>query len=333
MIRVTFDEMYNEFVRVLVKIGFTEERAKLCARLFAETSRDGVYSHGLNRFPNFINMIKKGYIDINAEPEKVGTFGVIERWDGRLGPGNLNAYFSMGRAIELAKINGIGCVALKNTNHWLRAGSYGLQAADQGCIGICWTNTLPNMPPWGAKEARIGNNPLVLAVPRAGGHVILDTAMSQYSYGQMQSHAMRKEQLEVYGGYDRDGNLTTDPAAIIETRRTLPIGYWKGSGLSIMLDMVAMVLSGGRSTYEIGKLDAEYGINQVFLAIDVSKLPNGNEIAENIENTINYIHSATPISEDTKVRYPGEGTILKREENLIKGIPVDEDIWKTVLNM
>lgn len=333
MLRVPFNEMYNEFQRVLIKIGFTEEKAKLCARLFSETSLDGVYSHGLNRFPNFIGMIPKRYININAEPIKVDSFGVVERWDGKLGPGNLNAHFSMGRAIDLAKQNGMGCVALKNTNHWLRAGSYGLQAAEEGCIGICWTNTLPNMPPWGAKEARIGNNPLVLAVPRAGGHVLLDTAMSQYSYGQMQSHQMRNEQLAVYGGYDKDGNLTTDPKTITETKRTLPIGFWKGSGLSIMLDTIAMILSGGRSTYEIGMLEAEHGISQVFLAIDISKFPDAKEIAENIENTINYIHSAEPVDENTKVRYPGEGTLSKREENLLKGIPVDEDIWKAVLAM
>lgn len=333
MIRVSFDEMHNEFLRVLIKIGFTQERAELCARLFAETSLDGVYSHGLNRFPNFINNIRKGQIDINAEPVKVDTFGVVERWDGKFGPGNLNAYFCMNRAIELAKENGMGCVALKNNNHWMRAGSYGLMAADAGCIGICWTNTMPNMPPWGAKEARVGNNPLVLAVPRKGGHVILDTAISQYSYGQMQSHQMRNDQLAVYGGYDKEGNLTTDPQTIMETKRTLPIGYWKGSGLSIMLDMISMILSGGNSTFEIGKYEAETGISQVFIAFDISKLPNGSEIAENVENTINYIHSAEPVDENTKIRYPGEGTIQKRKENMDRGIPVDESIWNSVLEM
>lgn len=333
MIRVSFDEMHNEFLRVLVKIGFTQERAELCARLFAETSLDGVYSHGLNRFPNFINNIRKGQIDINAEPVIVDTFGVVERWDGKFGPGNLNAYFCMNRAVELAKENGMGCVALKNNNHWMRAGSYGLMAADAGCIGICWTNTMPNMPPWGAKEARVGNNPLVLAVPRKGGHVMLDTAMSQYSYGQMQSHQMRNEQLAVYGGYDKEGNLTTDPQTIMETKRTLPIGYWKGSGLSIMLDMISMILSGGNSTYEIGKYEAETGISQVFIAFDTSKLSNGSEIAENVENTINYIHSAERMDENTKIRYPGEGTIQKRKENMDRGIPVDESIWNSVLEM
>ena len=95
----------------------------------------------------------------------------------------------MDRAVELARANGIGCVALGNTNHWLRGGSYGWQAAEAGCVGICWTNTQPNMPAWGARDRRIGNNPFVMAVPRKEGHVVVDIAMAQFSYGQMENTA------------------------------------------------------------------------------------------------------------------------------------------------
>ena len=89
----------------------------------------------------------------------------FERWNGQGGPGNLNALACMQRAIDLTADHGIACVGLSNTNHWMRGGSYGWQAADAGVIGVCWTNTLPNMPPWGASEPRIGNNPLIVAIP------------------------------------------------------------------------------------------------------------------------------------------------------------------------
>lgn len=79
----------------------------------------------------------------------------------------------------------------------MRGGTYGWQAADAGVIGICWTNTRPNLPPWGASDPRIGNNPLVIAVPRASGHVVLDMAMSQFSYGALSSYRMRGELLPV----------------------------------------------------------------------------------------------------------------------------------------
>ena len=111
----------------------------------------------------------------------------------------------MARAIALSREHGIGCVAMANTNHWMRGGTYGWQAADAGVIGICWTNTMPNVPPWGGAEPAIGNNPLVIAVPRAKGHVVLDMAMSQFSYGALESYRKRGELLPVEGGFDARG--------------------------------------------------------------------------------------------------------------------------------
>ena len=75
MQRVPFQQIYDEFYRVLVKNGFVSQNADLCARIFAESTRDGVHSHGLNRFPGYIETIHKGIIDVGARPEKTGTFG------------------------------------------------------------------------------------------------------------------------------------------------------------------------------------------------------------------------------------------------------------------
>jgi 3-dehydro-L-gulonate 2-dehydrogenase len=331
--RVPFQDMVELFRSVLMKNGFTPEKAERCALLFAEASRDGVYSHGLNRFPVFIDFIRKGYVRPEAEPVLVEQMGAVERWDGNSGPGNLNAQASMARAIQIAKQYGIGCVAIRNTNHWMRAGSYGWQAAEAGCIGICWTNTMPNMPPWGAKESKLGNNPLVVAVPREGGHIVLDIAMSQFSYGKLGIHAQSGEPLPVDGGFDREGRLTRDAAAIAESRRPLPIGYWKGSGLSFVLDLVATMLSGGNSTSDIGQLKAERNLSQVFIAFDMSRLPDQSSLRSKLEEMIADLHSAQPDEQGGKARYPGEGAIQTRERNLRDGIPVEPSIWQRVLDL
>src|SRR5437773_5983804 len=189
--RVAYDHLRDVLSRALTRIGFAPERAARCAALFADASRDGVSSHGLNRFPRFIATIRNGVVDVDAEPHCLARWGALERWDGRRGAGNLNAQQCMARAVALAREQGIGCVALANTNHWMRGGSYGWQAAEAGAIGICWTNTLANMPPWGAAEPRIGNNPLVVAVPRPTGHVVLDMALSQFSVGALGAYRSR----------------------------------------------------------------------------------------------------------------------------------------------
>src|SRR5277367_6287228 len=117
--RIPYGELFDALLQVLLKQGFEQKRGSLCARLFADASCDGVYSHGLNRFPLFVRMIKNGTVVVDAEPELVASFGSLERWGGKSGPGNLNAHRCMERAIALSRQHGIGCVALANTNHWM----------------------------------------------------------------------------------------------------------------------------------------------------------------------------------------------------------------------
>ena len=330
MQRISFQTLYDEFYRVLIKSGFSDERASLCARLFADNQRDGVYSHGLNRFLGFVAGIEKKQIDIHAQPEKVESLGIIERWDGKMGVGLVNAQACMARAIKLAQAEGMGCVALRNTNHWMRGGAYALQAADAGCIGICWTNTTVLMPPWGSAERKIGNNPLAMAIPRAEGHVLLDMAMSQYSNGKLEVLRRQGEALPLPGGYDSAGSLTLDPGAILASGRALPIGYWKGSGLALMLDMMAAILSGGQSTHDIGRQNDEYAVSQVFIAIDVTSLTGEVMLNETVDTIIQDLQCAAPSAGNESVRYPGEGMLRTRRESLEHGVLVDEGLWRAV---
>jgi len=326
--RVSYKNMKDEFKRVLLKLSFTEEKAELCANIFARNSLDGVYSHGINRFPVFVNYVKEGFIQIHAEPKLVEHIGLIEKWDGQLGPGIYNATKAMDRAILLAKENGIGCVVLKNTNHWMRGGTYGWQAADAGCIGICFSNTIANMPPWGGKEPRLGNNPLVIAVPRDNSHIVLDMAMSQFSYGKLQEHDLKKNKLPVPGGYDENGNLTNDPSSIIKSQRALPIGFWKGSGLSFILDVLLTALSNGQSTFKITNSGKETGLSQFFLCLYQHSYAN-----HLIEEIIQYSKSSSLVKTDEPILYPGEHTLATRRRNEIEGIPVNTDIWSKILEM
>ena len=331
MPRIPFAELKAEFCRVLISRGCDQAAAELSARLLSETSCDGVYSHGANRFPRVIEYIDKGFIDLKARPSKVEGIGACERWDGHLGLGNVNAHTAMARAIELAKAYGIACVALGNTNHWLRGGSYGWQAADAGCVGICWTNTLPNMPAWGACDRRIGNNPLVIAIPRSEGHVVVDMAMAQYSYGQMESVAMRGGTLPLPGGYDGKGELSCDPVAIAGSGRVLPIGYWKGSSLAMALDLVAAILSGGRSTLKIGELGGdEYGLSQVFIAIDATSIAGEAFMATAINAVLDDVRASERVDPAQAVRYPGEKSLATRRDNLAHGIPVADEVWTKI---
>lgn len=323
--------MKSEFSRILLDLGFTYQKAEKCAEIFTLNSLEGVYSHGINRFSRFVKNIKEGLIKPEAIPSLISRTGSLEQWNGNLGPGPLNATFATDRATELAKENGIGLVALAHTNHWMRGGTYGWHAARKGFVFIGWTNTCPNMPAWGAKDPRLGNNPFVLAVPYNNDAIVLDFAMSQFSYGKMETFDAEGKNLPYPGGFNAQGELTTVPGEILESWRVLPAGYWKGAGLSLLLDIMATILSGGLSTHQIKSCSSEYNISQVFIAIHIKSLQNFPAIENSIHHIIEDLHKSSAENETTQIRYPGENVAQIRNTNLRDGIPVKKEIWEKIL--
>ncbi len=328
-IRIPADEMQSTFNAILLTLGFNKDKALQCATIFTSNSVDGVYTHGVNRFPIFVQYVKEGLVNKDAEPLPEAAFNGIEQWDGQLGPGVLNAVVATDRAVLLANQNGIGCVALRNTNHWMRGGYYGWQAAKKDCVFIGWSNTIANMPAWGAVDARLGNNPLVIAVPYSEEAIVMDMAMSQFSFGAMELAQGKGEKLSVPGGYDSNGHLTDDPGAILETKRTLPVGYWKGAGLSLLLDILGAILSGGLATNQVTALGKERSLSQVFVCINLSKLKNYKSIESCIRSIIDD-YKASIKEGDKEIIYPGESVVKKRAQNIAKGIPVLANVWNEI---
>lgn len=325
--RKTYEELVSTCQKVLMKYGMKEESAKEAAENVAQSTLDGIYSHGILRFPRIVDYIKRGLIKVEEEITLVDAFGAIERYDGHLGMGNLQARKAMERACVLAKEYGIGLVALRNTNHWLRGGAFGWQAAEKGFMAMLWTNTMPNMPPHGGEKSTLGNNPVIMAVPRKNGaHLVVDMALSQFSYGKMEALGKEGKELPVPGGYDLSGELTKDPLKVMESRRVLPIGFWKGSSFSLMLDLFAGILSGGHTVSDISSHGKdETGVSQVFIAMDPRKYSSEETMEELITRVLAFTKG-----EGGVVYYPGEQTLKRRQEHLRQGIPITEDLWRII---
>ncbi len=329
-LRIPREICLETLAEILVRNGFAHADAAELAQTFTENSLDGIYTHGLNRFPRFVDLVRRGHVDPSAVSECTLAAGALEQWNGHLGAGILNARGATDRAMELAESFGMGCVGLANTNHWMRGGTYGWRAAERGFVFIGWTNTIANLPAWGATDCRLGNNPLVLAVPHEPGAVVLDMAQSQFSYGAMELAAGRRERLSVPGGYDAAGGMTDDPQAILDSQRPVPVGYWKGAGLSLLLDLLATLLSGGRSTADITRQGLEYGVSQVFIAIDLDKLGDRPALLNTIQSIIDDLHQSVPAVPEGVIRYPGEAVLARRADNESRGIPVDPSLWHTL---
>lgn len=332
-IRIHQAEMQSEFLRILTKYKFSNQDSETLAEVFTTNSLEGVYTHGVNRFARFIQDVVAGTLIPGNKSTLVQANGSMEQWDGNLGPGPINAIQCSSRAMEIAAQHGLGCVALRNTNHWMRGGLYGWQAAKKGFAFIAWTNTTGIMPPWGSSEPKIGNNPMVVALPYNNSAIVLDMALAQYSYGAMELYEMRNQQLDFPGGFDEDGKTTQDPSAILKSRRPLPIGYWKGSGLALLLDILAFTLSGGSSTLEVSKKGSEFGVCQVYVAIDLKRLSNHPTMNSTINSVIADLKKSFPVEANKPIRFPGERVAWIREENLKKGIPVLKKVWDEIQSL
>ncbi len=326
--KVHFEKLKENLHSILCKVEFPDSEASQIALIFTESTFDGVFSHGINRFPRFINDVKKGVVKPGILPEKVNELNAFEQWDGLEGAGISNALFCSNRSIELASRYGIGCVGLRNTNHWMRGGTYGWKAAERGYLFMGWTNTLPNMPPWGGASAALGNNPFVLAIPHPEYPIVLDMAMSQYAYGKLEWHVRNGTNLPEYGGYNSKNQLTRKPAEILETGRILPTGMWKGSSLALVLDLAAAILSGGNTTREIGELTDETSLSQVFIAVDVKKYISADQLRLLVDETLTFMGD-----QNENARYPGQSSVEKRHVHLENGVEIPEELWNEIQNL
>jgi 3-dehydro-L-gulonate 2-dehydrogenase len=333
--RVPFEEVQRVLKRVLLSREVPEDVAEQVATEMAINSLEGVYTHGINRFYSLIRGIDRGAINVKGRPVLVQSFAALERYDGELGLGVSNALFCLDRAVELAGQYGIGLVALRNTNHWMRAATYALRACARGMAAICWTNTMPNMPTWGAVDPRLGNNPITLGFPRAQGHVVVDLAMSQFSYGALELAKLDGREMPFPAGYDEHGELTTDPLQVMKTLRILPMGYWKGAALSIVLDVLAAALSEGNSVAALRQKGegSDFAVSQVFVVIDYAKFVDPKRAAEIADQVVEDVLGSQQAQEGGRIAYPGQRRLEVREENLRLGIPVHERVWRKILSL
>ena len=333
MLNVTYEQAVAEMERGLLRY-LPADKAHHFAEIFAGNSCDGVHSHGMNRYPRYLSDMESGLCDATVtEAERVSGLGGLEVWDAHFGVGPLIAEQMANRAITLAREHGVACIALRNNSHWLRAGRYGLMMSDAGMMGICFTNTCMNLVAYGTTEPSTGNNPITLAVPRRAGSLVMDMAVSQYAFGKLEIMAQEGKMLDTPCGYDTEGNPTCDPREINRSKLMMPMALWKGSALSIMLDLMAASLSLGRTSLDIGRPgDGEKGMSQVFICLNPAAVVDAGEMDAQIERTVAFLSALPPKDGVHGVHAPGENLAATRQRNLREGIPVTEETWQKIMD-
>ncbi len=287
----------------------------------------GRRSYGLGRLSTYIERVRKGGIKCPCQPTFERISDSMARLDGDSGFGQHVGQLGMRRAIDLAFDHGVGIVGVRNSNFCGATGYFVHLAAEAGMIGLALSNSVPKVAAPGGVSRILGTNPFAFGAPRRNGEsLIFDTATSSISGSSVRALVDKGEPLPEGMAIDSEGRPTTDPIEA-EKGAQLSMGGAKGFGLSLMVEMLAAVITGAGVSNGVASMYndlSEPGHNGHFLmALDVSRWLPQEEYFDRFEGLIETIRAS---SGGEPVRFPGEVRWRNYQDNLANGILVDQDL-------
>ncbi len=310
----------------LVALGASREEARINADGLVTAS---LWWHpgqgqGLEKLLRYARRMRNGGIRPRAAMRWVREGGAAALLDAEKGLGYVAARRGMDRAIEIARDSGIAMVGVRHSNHFGIAGYHAKRAADAGLIGIAMTNAGAEMAPWGSAKAVLGTNPWGIAVPRGGGRdpIVLDMALTQSGKGMMRWLARAGRSMPDHWALTPDGERVTDPGAAMDGP-LLPIGDYKGYGLSLVTDVLTGVLTGSLFGSQVFQDDLDYDVAHAMIAISTDAFMPRRHFEARLERLVADVLAAPPIDPDRPVELPGAAEQRRARARLQRGIPVD----------
>src|SRR6185503_10206934 len=237
------------------KLGLSSPNAKLTAENLVFANLRGVDSHGVIRLKIYTDRLRASGFKPKARPRIVAEQESSALLDARHGVGQVAASAAMKLAIRKARQSGVAVVSVKNSNHFGASAFYAMQALEHGMIGFAATNAGPTMAPAGGREGRLGNNAMAVAVPAGRfSPIVLDMATGAVAWGKIFVAQQEKKRIPTSWALDKDGVPTDDPNAAAHQGLIQPFGGYKGYGLSLLIDILTGVLSGGGFSTQVRTL-------------------------------------------------------------------------------
>lgn len=322
---------------IIAATGSLEEEAEIVADHLIVANLKGHDSHGVGMIPRYIINFNAGLVRPNTSARKISDLGAILQFDGDKGYGQKVAREATRVALDRVADTGVCLYTLSNAHHIGRVGDYGEQTAERGYVGLFFVNVgdhRPSVAPFGGGEARLITNPVCIAIPKAAGteSMILDMATASVALGKVRVAANKGEQMEEGLLLDPEGRPTTDPTVLIPDLlgAITPMGDHKGYGLALMAEVLAGVLSGGKTIHP-GTLREEGIINNLFgVVFDPMKLVSQDHLDYELKSTVEYMKSSKPIDPKKPVMVAGDPERQTMEARLAEGIEVDETTWAAI---
>ena len=322
-------EALEELTRdIFAAAGAPPEIAAVVAESLVTTNLFGHDSHGVLRVKQYINMIRSGMIKPTERPRIRKRFGATAMVSNGYGFGQIGARYAAELAIELGSANGIAAVSLGQTAHIGRLGEYTQMIAAAGLIGIGFTSGSMYsgwVAPYGGREKVFSTNPMSFAVPCAGeGTLLLDFATAGMAHGKVLLARAKGEPVPQGMMLDKTGRPSTDASIIDDGAILLAMGAYKGSGLSMMMEIIPTLLAGKRP---IVSPEFHFGNPTLLMALLPEAFDEDTDFVQQVEALKQHVKSVQPAAGFDEVLLPGEPESRSYAERIKSGIPLPDRVW------
>ena len=322
---------------ISVAAGSNDKEATLVAEQLVEANLRGHDSHGIGMLPAYIQNVRKGTLHPNQHINVLSDRGSILSIDGQMGYGQTIGTEAMALGIERAQETGLALVALRNSHHLGRIGTWAEQCLAANLVSIHFVNVIgapPRVAPFGGSEARFGTNPFCVGIPAGEGEpVVFDLATSRIAMGK--ARVAKNKGVEVGDGclIDHQGYPTRNPRVVFDppTGALLPFGDHKGSGLAVGCELRGAALRGG-ITIRPGRARPSAIVNNMMsIIIDPAALGSVAALRAEVEKVKEWVKSSPPAPGVKSVMVAGEPERIIRARRLAEGIPVDTETWREII--
>lgn len=325
---VPAERLLNFCAACFEELGLPRADAQLTAENLVFANLRGVDSHGVIRMKAYADRLRAGGFKAGVRPQIVSEQPSCALMDAGGGMGQVAGVSAMELAIAKAQPTGMGVVSVRNSNHCGAAAFYAMKAIEHGMIGLAATNAGATMAPTGGRERRLGNNPVAIVVP-AGRHppIVLDMATGAVAWGKIFVAQQEKTKIPTSWALDKSGRPTDDPDAAANGGLIQPLGGYKGYGLSLLIDILTGVLSGGgfsthvKTLYE--ELSVPAGVAQTFAALRIDAFMPLVEFADRVDAIIDLMHGCATAPGAQRIYVPGEIEFETERRRRVEGIPLN----------
>jgi ureidoglycolate dehydrogenase (NAD+) len=326
-VTVSWESLQRFACQLLCSAGVAEQEADLVASGLVWADLVGRHTHGVERLAIYLKRFRHGLISSPCNAEFIRHSETISTLRGNNGFGHYLGQIAISRPIEIAGRHGLGVVGVTQSNHFGAAAYYVQSAAEAQMIGLAFSNSTPQVAPYGGTTAVLGTNPFAFGAPtRSGQSVLVD-----FSTGAA-SGSMIRRATEAQKGIPEDilidemGRAVVDPSPL-NRAVILPFGGAKGFCLGLMVEILSGVITGAGFSHEVassyGDFDRRCNIGHLFMALDISRVMPMEEYYERMEMLVSSLKNSGRSKDVGEILIPGETRWRHYARQLAQGIGLD----------